>query len=127
MTKTPDDAASMRARRDALSAQLAQKRGEAADKIAADAAQNQSMGDAGRAMSLGFRAVTELCVGLGVGTAIGWQLDSWLGTKPLLMLVFLFLGMGAGVWNVMRIANAPDKAPAANKNPPAAKDAPPHG
>ena len=118
---TPHDDASMRARSAALSAELAKKRGEAADKAAKDAAESQSMGDAGRAMSLGFRAVTELCVGLAVGTAIGWQLDAWLGTKPLLMLIFLFLGMGAGVWNVMRLANAP------NKKPPVANDAPPPG
>ena len=115
MTSTGDEKA-MKARLDALSAQLAAKRGEDAAKAAQDQSANASMGDAGRAMSLGFRAVTELIVGLGVGTAIGWYLDSLLGTKPFLMLVFLFLGMGAGVWNVIRIANTQGKRPAASKD-----------
>ena len=111
-----EDEKAMQARLDALSTQLAANRGEDAGKAERDAAANASMGDAGRAMSLGFRAVTELCVGLLVGTAIGWQLDAWLGTKPLLMLIFLFLGMAAGVWNVMRIANSPNKKPNAAKD-----------
>lgn len=43
---------------------------------------------------------------LGAGI-VGWMLDRWLGTKPWLMLVMLFLGFAAGVFNVMRIANEP--------------------
>ena len=104
----PDDKA-IRQRLEALSQKLDAKRAQDAGEAAAAAAQNSSMGDAGRAMSLGFRAVTELLVGLLVGTAIGWQLDRWLGTAPFLMLIFLFLGMAAGVWNVIRIAKSPPK------------------
>lgn len=43
---------------------------------------------------------------LGAGI-VGWMLDRWLGTRPWLMLVMLFLGFAAGVFNVMRIANQP--------------------
>ena len=39
------------------------------------------------------------------GGIVGWLLDRWLGTKPWLMLVFLFLGFAVGVWNVIRISN----------------------
>ena len=39
------------------------------------------------------------------GGIIGWLLDRWFGTKPWLMLVFLFLGFAVGVWNVIRISN----------------------
>jgi ATP synthase protein I len=39
------------------------------------------------------------------------MLDRWLGTKPWLMLVMLFLGFAAGVFNVMRIANQPPGTP----------------
>ena len=47
-------------------------------------------------------------VGAPLGSGIvGWMLDRWLGTKPWLMLVMLFLGFAAGVFNVMRIANEP--------------------
>jgi ATP synthase protein I len=43
---------------------------------------------------------------LGAGI-VGWLLDRWLGTRPWVMLVMLFLGFAAGVFNVMRIANQP--------------------
>ena len=39
------------------------------------------------------------------GGIVGWLLDRWFGTKPWLMLVFLFLGFAVGVWNVIRISN----------------------
>jgi ATP synthase protein I len=39
------------------------------------------------------------------GFIIGFVLDKWLGTKPWLMLLMLFLGFAVGVWNVMRIAS----------------------
>src|SRR3954470_7706218 len=39
------------------------------------------------------------------GGIVGWLLDRWLGTKPWVMLVMLFLGFAVGVWNVIRISN----------------------
>jgi len=39
------------------------------------------------------------------GGIVGWLLDHWLGTKPWLMLVMLFLGFAVGIWNVIRISN----------------------
>lgn len=52
----------------------------------------------------GMKMATELVVGVVVGAWMGYQLDQWLGTKPWLMVTFLFLGFGAGVWNVYRMA-----------------------
>ena len=47
-------------------------------------------------------------VGAPLGSGIvGWMLDRWLGTKPWIMLVMLFLGFAVGVMNVLRIANTP--------------------
>ena len=44
------------------------------------------------------------------GFIIGFVLDRWLGTKPWLMLLMLFLGFAVGVWNVIRISsNSPGK------------------
>lgn len=60
----------------------------------------------GVAMGKAFRLVTELVVGLVVGGAIGWYLDQWLGTTPLLLLVFFVLGVAAGVLNVVRTAQS---------------------
>jgi len=39
-----------------------------------------------------------------VGGGIGWLLDHWLGTLPLFLLIFFFLGAGAGLLNVFRAA-----------------------
>jgi ATP synthase protein I len=35
------------------------------------------------------------------------MLDRWLGTRPWLMLVMLFLGFAVGVMNVLRISKQP--------------------
>ena len=53
-------------------------------------------------MALAGRVTTELVAGVVVGTFIGWALDNWLGTTPILMVVFFFLGSAAGMMNVWR-------------------------
>jgi ATP synthase protein I len=53
-----------------------------------------------------LRVGVELVVGLVVGGGIGWVLDRWLGTSPLMLIVFFFLGAGAGMVNVFRVARA---------------------
>ncbi|MGH7123995.1 MAG: AtpZ/AtpI family protein [Stellaceae bacterium] len=55
------------------------------------------------AMGLGFRIGLELVVAVFVGVAIGWAIDRWLGTRPWGLLVFLFLGIGAGMTNIYRV------------------------
>jgi len=53
-----------------------------------------------------FRLVSELVIGLVVGGAIGWYLDRWLGTTPIMLLIFFVLGIAAGVLSVMRAAQS---------------------
>lgn len=63
------------------------------------------------AFGFALRAGVELVAALVVGGGIGWLLDRWLGTGPFLMVLFFFLGSGAGMLNVFRIArrmNRPD-------------------
>lgn len=55
----------------------------------------------GMAMRIG----TELVAGLVVGVGIGYLLDRWLGTAPWFLVVFFFLGSGAGILNVYRSAS----------------------
>jgi len=44
------------------------------------------------------------------GALLGWGLDSLLGTFPRLLVLMLFLGFGAGFWNIMRISrNTPSR------------------
>lgn len=51
-----------------------------------------------------FRIGAELISALLVGVGLGWFLDSWLDTKPLMMILFIFLGGAAGIINVYRTA-----------------------
>ena len=57
-------------------------------------------------MGLAFRIGIELVAALAVGVGIGWLLDVWLDTKPWLMVVFFFLGAGAGILNVYRTVSS---------------------
>jgi len=55
--------------------------------------------------SAGMRILQDL-VGLPLGGAlIGWVVDSWLETRPWVMLAMLFLGFGVAMRNVMRAAS----------------------
>lgn len=51
-----------------------------------------------------FRLSAEFIAGIGVGVALGWGFDKWLGTSPWGLIVFLLLGFAAGVVNVLRAA-----------------------
>ncbi|VAW07462.1 hypothetical protein MNBD_ALPHA01-1016 [hydrothermal vent metagenome] len=56
------------------------------------------------AYGMAMRLVVEMVSGLIVGLLIGYFLDKALGTKPWLLIIFVFLGLGAGIFNVMRTA-----------------------
>jgi len=75
---------------------------------AARARGKQTVKPSSRSVVLGraFRLVSELVIGLVVGGAIGWYLDRWLGTTPIMLLIFFVLGVAAGVLNVMRAAKS---------------------
>jgi ATP synthase protein I len=48
--------------------------------------------------------VIELVAGLAIGFGIGYGLDALLGTRPWLMVLFIFLGLAAGVNVMLRTA-----------------------
>lgn len=50
----------------------------------------------------GFRMVSDFIAAIIVGGLIGYGLDFWLGTKPVMLLIFLLLGFAAGVMSLMR-------------------------
>ena len=54
------------------------------------------------AASLAWRMVTELVVGVLLGAAIGWGIDSVTGTLPLFLIVFTLFGFAAGVRVMIR-------------------------
>jgi ATP synthase protein I len=55
------------------------------------------------AMGIGVRVGVELVSALAVSVLIGWGLDSWLGTRPWLLGLFVLLGGAAGIANVWRL------------------------
>ena len=65
----------------------------------------------GWALRIGVELVSALIVGVG----IGYLLDRWLGTAPWLLVVFFFLGAGAGILNVYRVASGIGLAPGYRK------------
>ena len=56
-----------------------------------------------------FKMSTELVSAVLVGTIIGFILDNWFGTKPWLILIFFFIGVVAGILNVIKSAKKMQK------------------
>tara|TARA_Y100000590_G_scaffold277864_1_gene311907 strand:- start:63 stop:338 length:276 start_codon:yes stop_codon:yes gene_type:complete len=55
-------------------------------------------------IGLAFKMSTELVSAVAVGTIIGFILDNWFGTKPWLIIIFFFVGVIAGILNVVKSA-----------------------
>ena len=60
------------------------------------------------AWGVGTRVGVELLSALVVGVGIGWALDRWWHTSPLMLVIGVLLGGAAGVANVWRLM-APKK------------------
>lgn len=54
--------------------------------------------------NLAWRMVIELVVGIGLGFGIGYGLDTLFGTMPIFLVLFIMLGLAAGVNVMMRTA-----------------------
>ena len=61
-------------------------------------------GNKGSSTGSAFKMSTELVSAVAVGTIIGFILDNWFGTKPWLILIFFFVGVVAGIMNVIKSA-----------------------
>ncbi len=59
--------------------------------------------ESGSALGIGVRVGVELVSALAVAALIGYFLDRWLHTKPVLLAVFVLLGGAAGIANVYRL------------------------
>jgi ATP synthase protein I len=68
------------------------------------------------ALSIGLRVGVELVSALVVAVAIGWWLDKWLHTSPVLLGVFVLLGGAAGVANVWRLVGPERQPPGDRRN-----------
>jgi ATP synthase protein I len=51
-----------------------------------------------------WRLSVEVVAALALCGWFGWLLDKWLDTKPWLLLVFLVIGAGVGLYNTIKVA-----------------------
>ncbi len=65
---------------------------------------SRSSAESSSSMGTAFKMSTELVSAVVVGTIIGFILDNWFGTKPWLILIFFFVGVIAGIMNVVKSA-----------------------
>ncbi len=54
--------------------------------------------------NLAWRMVIELVAGLSIGFGIGYGLDRLFGTMPIFLILFIFLGLAAGIRTMLRSA-----------------------
>lgn len=104
-------------RRRALEASLQTKR---ATRSGQEGARTGSTTGYGQALKLSG----EFIAGIAVGAGLGWVIDWLAGTTPWGLIVFLLLGCGAGVLNVLRSAGLVAEA---GIRSPSSKDGRPNG
>ena len=76
-------------------------------KIAKSKLKNKKIkntGEKGVFLRNAFKLGTELVAAVIVGVIIGFILDNWFGTKPILIIVFFLFGSAAGILNVIKTA-----------------------
>ncbi|WP_417594349.1 AtpZ/AtpI family protein [Parasphingorhabdus sp.] len=56
---------------------------------------------------LGARVLSYLIGGVAAGFLLGWLFDTWLGTTPLFLLLFFFLGTGVAFRKIYVISSQP--------------------
>ena len=91
---------SARAETGELNEKIQQARMKKPGVSAAYAVRQRELTGAGRA----FRMASEFVAAVIVATALGLALDAIFGTRPILMIVLMMLGFGAGGLNVSRAA-----------------------
>ena len=73
-------------------------------KIAKSKLQNEESEKKGVFLGNAFKLGTELIAAVIVGTIIGFILDNWFDTKPILIIIFFLFGAAAGITNVFRLS-----------------------
>ena len=69
----------------------------------------KSRGSNAASLGKALKISTELVAAVFVGSAIGFLLDNWFDTKPLLTICFFFMGVAAGLLNVFKSAKKMNK------------------
>jgi len=71
--------------------------------------EEEEIGSNATSFGKALKISTELVAAVVIGSTIGFLLDSWFGTKPLLIICFFFVGVAAGILNVFRSAKKMQK------------------
>ena len=66
--------------------------------------QKNNQGSNAASLGKALKISTELVAAVVVGSIIGFLLDGWFDTKPLLTICFFVMGVAAGMLNVFRSA-----------------------
>ncbi len=77
--------------------------------------------DSHRQAQLAWRMVIELVSGLMIGFGIGYGLDTLLGTMPIFLVLFIFVGLAAGVKTMLISAKEMQARAMAENDPKAAQ------
>ena len=72
-------------------------------------AQKNNIGSNTASLGKALKISTELVAAVVVGSTIGFLLDNWFDTKPLLIICFFFMGVAAGILNVFKSAKKMNK------------------
>lgn len=96
--RPPEDWESRRAR-------LAERLDERRARERADEADGITKRSGMQGMAQGLKIASEFVAGVAVGALLGYGIDHFLGTRPFGLIIFLLLGFGAGVRNVIRGAS----------------------
>ena len=73
-------------------------------KIAKKKIKKENRGSNAASLGKALKISTELVAAVVVGSTIGFLLDNWFDTKPLLIICFFFIGGAAGILNVFKSA-----------------------
>ena len=71
--------------------------------------QKDNIGSNAASLGKALKISTELVAAVVVGSTIGFILDNWFDTKPLLIICFFFMGVAAGILNVFKSAKKMNK------------------
>ena len=78
-------------------------------KIAKKKIKKENRGSDVASLGKALKISTELVASVVVGSTIGFLLDNWFDTKPLLTICFFIMGVAAGILNVFRSAKKMQK------------------
>ena len=66
--------------------------------------QTKNIGSNTTSLGKALKISTELVAAVVVGTTLGFILDNWFDTRPWLTISFFFMGVAAGILNVIKSA-----------------------